>query len=258
MSKKDKKDLELDPEKQDEELEEEEEEEESEDESAEDESEEDESEEEEDDADDDESDPEDIDHEEELKALEDGKKPDPEPKASKRSEKDKAVFNFKSISKRVKELGVDPKELLDADEEDEEEDEPSGEDKDFVTKRDLEIRDAEKEASKLAKSESEKRHIMWYVTNRNLSVEDAHLLANKGKIKRTASEIQRRDSARPSKGGGAGERIATKGKAPKLSESELRAVKSANMVWDPKQSAYVGSRIKLRWTGKEWVNERIS
>jgi len=120
----------------------------------------------------------DIDFEKELEALE-GKE---EKKGY--SEAEKAAYNAKKALERATELGIDPDTLLPKKTKVEKKvDTP-----DVETQ--IERKLAERDARTKAKSEAEFKVIMHYV-NRGLSVEDAHILANKGRLKRLGDEIER-------------------------------------------------------------------
>lgn len=131
-------------------------------------------------------DPEGVYYEKELAKKEGEKKPKDEAEKARRA----LFFN----AKRAEELGVDPAEVLGIKPKTEE-----GSDVNLVVKRHFDERDARS----LSKSESEFKLIMWYVDNKGLSVEEAHLLANKGKIQRSAIEARRSvvEFGKPSFGG---------------------------------------------------------
>lgn len=201
-------------------------------------------------------DPADADLEKELADLEAGKSGQPAAQPG-RSELERATFTAKSTLKRIKELGGDPADLL------KDEIPPTAaperhpvDTSNFVTKKDL----AEADAKKLAKSPSELKLIMWWVENRGMSVEDAHFMANKNRIKKVIGEVDRSNSAIPaSPGAGAGGRGADKPEVPDLPESEKRRLLASGMIYDPAKMAYVGKKVQHKYDPKTkgWVTERI-
>mgnify|MGYP001592572267 CR=1 FL=1 len=144
--------------------------------------------------------PEDIDHEKELEKLEE--KP-------KRSELEKATYTARQVLKRIEELGGNSDDLFPK-----KEVKPESE---YITKRDLELLEYKTEARKLSVSDEEFRHIMWYVEHRNLTPEEAKLLANKSKMTKVLEEIKR--NVTPPKGGAGGERV-TPNTVPEISNDE--------------------------------------
>ena len=128
-----------------------------------------------------------VDHAKELEVLE-GKK-------SERTELEKATYTARQVLDRIKVLGGNPEDLL-----------PKKEaEGDFVTRKELEVRDQQAEARKLASSDDEFKHIMWYVENRNLTAEEAKLLANKAKLGKAFEEMKR--AVKPPVGEGEGQRV---------------------------------------------------
>ena len=196
--------------------------------------------------------PTDIDFEKELQDLEKNTPPAPEDPDK---ELKKATFSFKSTAKRIKDLGGDPSTLLDdgaapspA---------PVASDDKPITQRDLTLRDARAEASNLAKSPGEVKLIMWYVEKKGLSVKDAHFLANKGKIAKASSEIDRANAATPSNGATAAGQKPPEVKTPKMNEAQENRLKLAGMVYDPATSSYTGKRTRVIHNGTTWVHERL-
>jgi hypothetical protein len=158
-----------------------------------------------------EEDSQDIDYSKELETLEEQHKP-------KRSEKEKAIFTAKNIAKRLKELDVDPSEIFETKKPKKEEPQ---EDKE-ISADDIEARiEARLEAKRLARSEDEAKLIMWYVENKGLSVSDAHVLANKGRVK-TFIEEQKRGNVRTEQGSNAsGRKTAIKHELPEAEQRKL-------------------------------------
>jgi hypothetical protein len=116
----------------------------------------------------------DIDYEKELEALE----------RPTRTELEKAQRALHFNAERLKELGGDPADVLKIKPVAKKEDVP-----DIDAK--FERKFAERDAQALARNEAEFKLIMWYVDNKNLSIDEAHLLANKGRILRAADEAKR-------------------------------------------------------------------
>lgn len=205
-------------------------------------------------------DSEDTDFDKELEALENGSNntPAPAPKSTK-SDLEKAIMTGKSIAKRIKSLGGDPTELIsdvDHDPVPAPVERPDVDTSQFVTKSDF----ARQEASKLAKSPSELNLIMWWVTNKGMSVADAHFMANKNKIQKSIGEVNRINTTVPANpGGGAGQRQTDVAGAPVLPDVDRRRVEQSGMVYDPAKKAWVGKRVQLRYDDKlkDWVNEKI-
>jgi len=209
-----------------------------------------------------------IDFDAELAALEAEKNkgsatppaPAPAPK-SPEEELKQATFSLKSIGKRVKQLGGDPNAIL-GDEGGEAPPPPVPsvpviDESRFVTKADM----ARSEAEKLAQSPGELKLIMWYVENKGLTVTEAHLLANKGRINKTMSEIQRSQQVTPQNGGqGAGQppKAPDANDVPALSAIEVERLTRSGMVYDPTKKAYVGQKMQYRFdtATKSWKNER--
>lgn len=200
----------------------------------------------------------DTDFEKELENLENnGGKPPISPDNAAKDELKQAIFTGKSIVKRIKGLGGDARSIMSDDEQPDSTPPvpPVIDTSRFVTKLDL----ARADAAKLAKSDAELKVIMWRVEHQGMSVEDAHFLANKGKISKTLSEINRTKAAVPGTGGGPGERQADEGKVPPLTELQRKQIERSDMKFDPTKKAYVGKKVQLRYddTAKDWVVERL-
>lgn len=202
----------------------------------------------------------DIDFGKELESLENEGAPVTPPAASPKAktpeeERRQAEYTIKHAGKRLKELGGDPAAIL-ADGEPAARAETPLDTSRFVTKEDL----AWQRAREMSRSEGEAKVIMWYVSNKNVSVEDAHILANKGRIRKTLSEMTRaRDTVASKGGGGAGqaEVAADKSEPAPLDADTVQKLRASGMMYDPTQKAYVGKRSKLQWNGTEWVSQRI-
>lgn len=196
---------------------------------------------------------EDIDFDKELQDLETGIPATPPAKVQ-RTELEKAEFTAKSTLKRIKELGGDPAKIL-ADEgtPPAPAPEPSSDTGEFVTKLDL----AQEKAEKIAKSPAEVKVIMWWVKNKGMSVEDAHHMANKGRIKKLASEITRANTTVHSNGGGGAGQRTPETKTQKMSESQEQKLQAAGLVFDQATNSYAGKKTRVRHDGAKWVSERL-
>lgn len=183
---------------------------------------------------------EDIDYTKELEALEETKKPQFSPQ-------ERATFNLQKAAEKAKELGIDPASTLGI------EGSPEAE---YVTKKDLALRDAKVEARRLSRSDGEFNLIMWYVENRGFSVDEAHLLANKGKLKRSVEEIARANEARPNQGSGAGERVPQKKETRQPAETEARLAQRG-LKWNPKTGTYQGQFTEEYFDGSSWKSRKI-
>lgn len=109
----------------------------------------------------------------------------------------------------------------------------------FVTVDDLKLLQAEGEVSKYAKSDAEKKVILWYVKNKGLSVEDAYLIANKGRILRSQSELKRAEGATPSSASFGGQKE-KKPIAPDRSPEDQAVLTRRNLSFDPKTGTWKG------------------
>jgi hypothetical protein len=166
---------------------------------------------------------EDIDYKKELEVLE-TKQP------SNRSEAEKASRALHFNAERAKELGLDPAEILGI------KPAPKAEEVDLSSTIDRKF--AERDVRALARTDDEFKLIMWYIDNRNLSVEEAHLLANKGRILRAASEGRRANVqfANPS----GTERRVTQTTVPTRSPEEQAVLQRRGMQFNPKTKTYQG------------------
>lgn len=209
----------------------------------------------------------DIDFEKELEALE-GQVPaeDPAPQApTGKTEEQKAGYTVRETIKRLKKQGKSDAEISElvgfevktsAEEPADPEREQGG--KQFVTAEDLDLRDAALEAGRLARSEAEKKVIMHYVKHNRLSVHDAHLLANKGRIKANAAEIQRAGESRPAAPGASGRREPTDQK-PRFTKAEMEAFQRRGMQWNPQTKQMEGKFTFVRIDPKtgDRINGRL-
>lgn len=187
---------------------------------------------------------EDIDYDKELETLEETKKPH-------RTEKEKAIFTAKKIVERLEELEVDPSEIFGKKKaKKEEEEQPER------TSNDIESRiEARLEAKRLARSDSEAKLILWYIENKGLSVEDAHILANKGRVKSFVEE-QKRAKVVPEQGGGAGQK-SDHAKKPELPQNEQTELLRQGFKKMP-DGSFEGKKIRVSYdpSKKEFVISR--
>ena len=175
---------------------------------------------------------EDVDHKKTLEELEGKEKPN-------KLEKAKRALFF--TAKGVEELGGDPLEVLGLKEK-------KGDGDDLDTK--IEKKFKEQEVKRLARTEDEFKVIMWYVTNQNLSVEDAHILANKGRLKSFASEVKRSDVIPPK--GGTSSRKARTEDVPKRADEEVEVLRRRGLVFNTKTNTYQGKYTEEYWDGEKW------
>lgn len=164
-----------------------------------------------------------------------------------RSELEKAQFTAKSVINRIQELGGDPTELIATEKKVEKNTET---DPQYATKHDI----ARMEARQLAKDEREVNAIMAWV-DRGLTVEDAHYMANKGRVKAVFDEMER-GSAPKREATGAGQRKVAP-TAPEPDETLQRQWAIAGLVYDPKTKTAKGKFTEEYWNGKKWVSRRI-
>ena len=166
----------------------------------------------------------------------------PEESKPTRTEKEKAEFALKSMAARVKELGGDPSILLGV--------ERDADTSQFVTKTDL----VRMEATKLAKSPKEAEAIMAWVS-KGLSLEDAHLLANKTRVKSVFSEVERSNVLfQEATGAGQKRPVAA---SPQPSESQMSMWRVAKMEWDPKTRTAKGKYTETFWNGSSWASRKL-
>ena len=179
---------------------------------------------------------EDIDFEKELENLEGGK---PE-----KSELEKAKRSLHFNAERVKELGGDPTEIVGK---------PKAETTDV--KSEIDKKFAERDARSLAKSDAEFKVMMWYVNNKGLSIQEAHLLANKGKIMRFGEELKR-SNVETSKGGSSARKVPTT-LVPERSPEEVAVLTRRGLKLNPKTKTYQGKIYEEYWTGSGWASRKI-
>jgi hypothetical protein len=207
----------------------------------------------------------DIDFEKELEALESSEEEEkeparqPAPAPSGKTEEEKAAHVIRESVKRLQRKGRTADEIFDLTgvrvEDRQEPEAPQRGKEGYVTRDELDLRDAEKEASRLARSESEKKVIMWYVRVKRLSVSDAHLLANKGRARRAEGEIARAAGAVPAAPPASGERSET-AQAHRFTRAEMDMFQRRQMKWNPKTKRMEGKFTFVRIDEK--TGERVS
>jgi len=187
----------------------------------------------------------DIDFKQELDKLE---------KTNTRTELDKAEFTAEKVLQRISELGGDPTKVATKFVKEK----PKEEIKEFATLQDLDIKLAEQEVRKLAKSDDEFKVIMWWIKNKNLSVEDAHLIANKGKLKTSLDEVIRGKVIPRTISTGPGQRIAAE-KVPERSVEEQKVLERRGLRFNPKTQTYQGRFTEEYYdtTDKKWKSRRL-
>jgi len=184
---------------------------------------------------------EDIDYSKELKKLNEQKPV--------KSELDKALRSLHFNAERVKELGGDPSSVIAP----KEVKPDSGE---FVTKEDM----AEQYARTLASNDDELKVVMWQYKhgiqrtgNIHEDVDNAHLLANRGKIKRSFEEIKRIE--KPGEGGGAGQKI-SKPEVPELDKTDQLMLTKRGFKFNPQTKEWEAKHNVVRYDPavKAWIS----
>jgi len=161
-----------------------------------------------------------IDFEKELAGL-GGEQP------AQKTELEKAERSLHFNAERVRELGGDPTKIVKPKEV------PAPEEGQFVTRDDLHQRDLRGEVGRLAKTEAEAKVILWHAEHSikqtgdpAKDAENAYMIAHKGKIQRSFSEIRRASYVREAPAGGPGRRPAMQpAGAPALSAQEQSILK---------------------------------
>ena len=174
-----------------------------------------------------------------------------ENKHSQDEELRRALHARDSIDRRIADLGGEKKPIKIED----------SKESPFVTKEDL----AEQYASSLAKSDSERKVIMWHyrnsirkIGNIHEDVDNAYWLAHKGRIRKTYQELER--IARPSQGGGgAGQKFPSKPLIPEMPKVQQDRLKRIGFVFNPKTSEWVAKHTKYVYVPslKGWDSVKI-
>ena len=182
---------------------------------------------------------EDIDFEKELENL--------EKEEEKPTELQKAERSLHFNAQRVKELGGDPHKIVKP----ETVETKGGTDVESVVKQQF----AERDARSLAKTDAEYKVIMHYVRNKGLSVSEAHLLANKGRIERFAAEVKRSNVA-TARSSGPGRKVETV-QVPARSPEEIAVLTRRGFKINPKTGTYQAKIYEEYWNGSEWASRKI-
>ena len=167
------------------------------------------------------------------------------------SELEKAKKSLYYNAERLRELGGDPAEIIAPDIRTERAAPAVTE-----VSQEIDKRFAERDARALAKSEDEFRVIMWYVNNRKLSVQDAHLLANKGRLTQFSSEQRRAANTQYARGSGAGRKV-EEPDIPERSPEEVKVLTSRGMRWNGKTKTYQGKFYEEYWDGSKWTSRKL-
>lgn len=194
---------------------------------------------------DDESDePKDIDYEAELKTLQ-----EKEIKKEKPTELEKAKKALYFNAERLKELGGDPEEILGKPKK--KEPEETG---DIDAK--LERKFVERDVRSVVSSEAEYNLVMHYV-DKGLTIEDAHLLANKGKIKRAVDEAKRGNVSFGKVDNGT--RIVTE-VVPQRSAVEQQLLQRRGLAYNPKTKTWQGKFTEEYYDrdSKTWKSRKLT
>lgn len=192
---------------------------------------------------------------------------------NRRSPLEKAQFSLRKVLEQVTELGGDPYKILGVEppkegkdkKEDGEKVTMSNEEMQAEIKRqvDEEIGKVRNEfgqaeidsrVSKLVKSESEGKVVKFHLENTlrssgniDTDVENAYILANKARFKKTFEELVRKADSKDSttKGEGAGEKDGEV-QEPNVSTKEREYAKKRGLVWDPQANSGKGGFVSPR------------
>ena len=184
-----------------------------------------------------------IDYEAELE-----KAKEKETSKEKPDEREKARKALFFNAERAKELGIDPAEVLGI--------KPKVEKKgeiDIDTVVDKKF--IERDVRSMCGSDAEYNLTMFYV-NKGLSPEDAHLLANKGKIKRAVDEAKRGNVTFGKADNGT--RIVTE-IVPKKSPEEVNLLARRGLTFNPKTKTYQGKYTEEYYDrdSKSWKSRKL-
>mgnify|MGYP001588028485 FL=1 len=165
-----------------------------------------------------------------------------------KSEKEKAERALHFNAQRLVELGGDPADVLKL-KKDEKPDDVSS-----VVKREF----AERDAQALSRSDDELKLILWYVDNKKVSVEEAHLLANKGRFIRSITEARRANVnfAKPDEGG---RKIGNDIEVPARSPEDVKVLERRGMRFNPKTKSYQGKFYEEYYDSAEktWKSRKL-
>lgn len=186
--------------------------------------------------------PKDIDYEAELAKLKEKEEVKEKP-----SELEKAKKALYFNAERLKELGGDPEEIL-------------GKPKKKETTEDidtkLERKFIERDVKAIVESDAEYNLVMHYV-DKGLSIEDAHMLANKGKIKRAVDEARRGNVVFGKEDNGT--RIVTE-VVPQRSATEQQLLQRRGLAWNPKTKTWQGKYTEEYYDkdSKTWKSRKLT
>ena len=185
----------------------------------------------------------DIDYEAELEKAKE--KDTPKEKPDEREKARKALF---FNAERAKELGIDPAEVLGIKPKVEKKDETDIDSK-------LERKFTERDVRGVTNSEAEYNLVMFYV-DKGLSIEDAHLLANKGKIKRAVDEAKRGNVIFGKVDNGT--RIVTE-IVPQRSPEQVAILARRGLKFNPKTKTYQGKYTEEYYDreSKSWKSRKL-
>lgn len=176
--------------------------------------------------------------------------PEPE-KAQGRSELEKAEYTLKSVRDRVKELGGDPDKILGTAVA------PETEDKNDPQSL-IRAEFAQRDARAVSSNEQEYQAIMSWI-NKGLSVEDAKILANKGRLKDLASEIER-GNQRPGSGASVAPQRQKSQRAPSPTPELLKVWQRRGFKLNSKTGTYQGKFNEMYYDheAQDWRSRRIT
>lgn len=182
---------------------------------------------------------EEVDFKKEAEALE---------KKEERTDLEKAERSLHFNAERVRQLGGDPSKIIHPNQKKDE--------SEFVTKEDF----AQNYAASLVRSPEELKVLMWHYKNSiqrtgniNEDIDNAYLIAHKGKIRRTQEEIDRSDHPKPPTGGSGREtRKADKLRLPRDQEIVLSR---RGFTLNPKTGEYEAKFNKVIYdsSSKQWI-----
>lgn len=208
----------------------------------------------------------DIDFEDELRDLEGGGKTPPADPPPQRTDREKAERALHFQSERVRELGGDPEAIVKGKKPNDPPPPPApkAEPQDmsnYVTKDDV----AAQRATAMSRSDAEKKVILWHYKHTiqktgdvDKDIENAYLIANKGKITRSISEIRRAADARQAPPSGSGRSPkAPLTQTPALSAGDQATLRRRGYTPRP-DGTWEARRYTVRYdhTKKGWITEK--
>lgn len=201
----------------------------------------------------------DIDFEKELAVIENGGKPPAAAPKEPKTELEKAKRALHFNAKRFKELGGDPSEVLGTPPVPPVVVPPA--DNTFATKEDL----AEQEAGKYARTDAERKVVMHHYRtsikqsgNIVTDIQNAYLIAHKGKIVRSFEEIRRGANVRPMIATPPGRKQpAGAQKSPELSRPEQSIMRARGFAMKP-DGSWESKRYVMKYdpVKKDWITAK--